>query len=122
MLSIKLPGTEPRNIPVKMKVIEAIRIIDGRESATKKAANRERQRKRHRKYRREKKEALRLEKLPPAERIRAKHIQKVRKSLGLEPDKKAEWIERTCSCGRKFRVLTYHKGMKRKRCRVCKPH
>jgi len=47
---------------------------------------------------------------------------KIRKRLGLSSELKAVLIPRVCSCGRKFRVLTHHKGVKRTKCRVCKPY
>lgn len=36
---------------------------------------------------------------------------------------KSERVQKTCTkCGRAFFVLTHHKNMKRKVCRVCKPY
>ena len=122
MSGVKPPTAAKQGTPTKIKIAEAIQIINEREKAAKAAANRERQKERLYKSYQEQKEALRIKRLNQSERNQARRTQQIRKNLGLPPDKKAEFIEKICSCGRIFKVLTYHKGVKRRRCRVCKPY
>lgn len=111
---------------VKIKIAEALRIISERDIAKNAAIKKEKSKIRLAiRYQNQKEELKQIRaelQLKASERERKKAIRQVQKSLGLPLEKKAYLIEKTCSCGRKFRVLTHHKGMRRRRCRVCKPY
>ncbi len=111
---------------VKIKIAEALRIISerniARNAAAKKEASKIRLAIRYQNQKEELKQKRAESQLKPSEQLQAKRTRKVRKDLGLPMEKKAYLIEKTCRCGRKFRVLTYHKGVNRRRCRVCKPY
>ena len=121
VLIINLSASE-QGTPTKMRIAEAILIINERKMAARRVANRARQKERLSIKYQEQKESLRIKRLNPSERDQAKRTQRVRRTLGLPPETKAEFIEKTCLCGRKFKVLTHHKGVKRRKCRVCKPY
>lgn len=110
----------------KIKIAEAIRIINERDiarnAAAKKEASKIRLAIRYQNQKEELKQKRAESQLKASERERLKSIRQVRKSPGLPLEKKAHIIEKICPCGRTFRVLTHHKGVKRRRCRVCKPY
>lgn len=110
----------------KIKIAEAIRIINERDKArnavAKKEASKTRLAIRYQNQKELQRQKRAEKQLTASEREQAKLIRQVNKSIGLPLEKKAHIIEKICPCGRTFRVLTHHKGVKRRRCRVCKPY
>lgn len=110
----------------RMKIVEALRIISERDiarnAAAKKEASKIRLAIRYQNQKEELKQKRAESQLKPSEQAQAQRNRQTRKSLGLPLEKKAHIIEKICPCGRTFRVLTHHKGVKRRRCRVCKPY
>ncbi len=93
MLTINLSASE-QGTPTKMRIAEAIRIINERETVARGVANQSRQKERLSIKYQETKESLRIKRRNPSERNQAKQTQRVRRTLRLPPETKAEFIEK----------------------------